>query len=128
MEQKKLAQTYAVESCFLNFDLGPLKIFRMILYNVTVKVELEAAAEWLAWMKQEHIPDLMGTGMFEDARIFRLLEQEEGDGLTYSIQYSCKDLEAYNKYIDEFALEMRERALKKFGGRFVAFRTIMEEA
>ena len=28
----------------------------MIIYNVTIKIDLDVHDEWLAWMKLEHIP------------------------------------------------------------------------
>jgi Domain of unknown function (DUF4286) len=98
----------------------------MIIYNVTLKVENTVADEWAQWMKNVHMPDLMSTGLFLDCRLCRLLEQDEVEGVTYAAQYFCNDISAYNSYIDDHANEMRERAFKAFGGKFVAFRTIME--
>ncbi len=98
----------------------------MIIYNVTLKVDAASADEWVSWMLGEHIPDLLRTGLFVQYRLSRLLEQEEADGVTYSVQYGCRDIEAYNKYIAEYADVMREKALAKFAGRFVAFRSVME--
>ena len=40
----------------------------MILYNVTVKILPEVAEEWEKWMKAEHIPEVMATGLFQWAR------------------------------------------------------------
>lgn len=98
----------------------------MILYNVTIKVECEIADEWTVWMKNEHIPDLMNTGLFTGYRLSRLLEQDEVEGITYSAQYELADIEHYNTYIDTHAQTMREKAFARFGGRFVAFRSVME--
>lgn len=98
----------------------------MIVYNVTIKVENEVADKWVKWMKETHIPDLMGTGMFTDTRLCRLLEQEEEDGATFVAQYYCPSMTEYNKYLNEYADTMREKALKAFAGKFVAFRTVME--
>jgi hypothetical protein len=98
----------------------------MILYNVTIKVECEIADEWTVWMKNEHIPDLMNTGLFTGYRLSRLLEQDEVEGITYSAQYELLDLTNYNTYIDTYAQTMREKAFARFGGRFVAFRSVME--
>ena len=98
----------------------------MIIYNVTVKVETEIADEWAKWMLQEHMPELMTTGLFTGYRLCRLLEQDETDGVTISEQYTCNDLAAYNTYIDVHAQTMREKAFARFGGRFVAFRSVME--
>ena len=98
----------------------------MIIYNVTIKVENEAADAWVNWMKTVHMADLMSTGLFLDCRLCRLLEQDEVEGVTYAAQYFCKSMEEYNTYIDKYAQNMREKGFKLFGGKFVAFRTVME--
>ena len=98
----------------------------MIIYNVTVKVENEIADEWAQWMLQEHMPDLMTTRLFTEYRLCRLLEQDETDGVTFSAQYSCHSMAEYNQYIDVHAQTMRDKAFARFGGRFVAFRSVME--
>ena len=98
----------------------------MIIYNVTVKVTPAIAAEWVQWMKEEHMPELTGTGLFIDARLSRLLEQDESDGITYIAQYFCDSMDDYNDYIKEHAPAMREKGLKKFGDQFIAFRTLMQ--
>lgn len=100
----------------------------MVLYNVTIKVDTSVAEEWLQWMKEEHIPDLMQTGCFKDAKLFRLLEVDEQDGITYAAQYFCADMGNYQSYIDGHADEMRARGLARFPDKFVAFRTLMELA
>lgn len=98
----------------------------MIVYNVTIKVENDIADEWVMWMKEEHVPDLFNTGLFVDYRLCRLLEQDEAEGVTFSAQYVCADIKAYNSYIDTHAMTMRDKAFKRFGGKFVAFRSVME--
>jgi hypothetical protein len=98
----------------------------MIIYNVTVKLDNEIAREWVEWMKKEHIPDLMKTGLFLDYRLSRLLEQDELEGVTYIVQYFCDSLEHYNTYISDYAQKMRDKGFKRFGSRFLAFRTVME--
>ncbi len=41
----------------------------MILYNVTISIDPEVHQEWLAWMKEVHIPDVLKTGMFRENKI-----------------------------------------------------------
>lgn len=98
----------------------------MIIYNVTIKVDNETADDWVKWMKSEHMSDLLTTGLFVDARLCRLLEQDEGEGVTYIAQYFCEGMEQYNTYINHHAEIMRNKGAKLFGGKFVAFRTVME--
>ena len=98
----------------------------MIVYNVTLKVDHEITDAWVSWMKTEHMPELMGTGLFVDCRLCRLLEQDELEGVTYSAQYTMHGIEQYNNYIDNYAERMRDKGFKLFGGKFAAFRTVME--
>lgn len=98
----------------------------MIIYNVTTKVTHTIHQSWLAWIKQEHIPEVMNTGLFHDYRICRLLEQDDSEGPTYTIQYATDTLENYNTYIQEHAPLLRQKAFDTFGDQFVAFRTVMQ--
>ena len=98
----------------------------MIIYNVTIKVESDIAEEWVQWMKQEHMPDLHNTGLVTGFRLCRLLEQDEAEGVTYSAQYTCDNLDDYNTYISKHAQTMRDKGFSRFGGKFIAFRSVME--
>ena len=98
----------------------------MIIYNVTIKVDAPVADEWVQWMKAEHMADLLNTGLFTECKLCKLLEQDESDGITYAAQYFCNSLKEYNDYIDNHAITMREKGNRAFGGKFVAFRTVME--
>jgi len=98
----------------------------MIIYNVTIQVQPGIAGEWLTWMREEHIPGMMDTGLFTDSRLCRLLEQDEADGITFTVQYHCAGMEEYGTYIRDHAPIMREKSFQRFGDRFIAFRTVME--
>jgi hypothetical protein len=98
----------------------------MLIYNVTIQVEKEIAAQWLHWLKHEHIPDLMNTGCFSSYQVVKLLDVDESEALTYAVQYYANNRELLDKYLDEHAAELRKKGSEKWGDRFVAFRTIME--
>ena len=98
----------------------------MLLYNVTVKIDAAILDDWLRWMKNIHIPDVMNTGLFVEYRMCRLLEQDESDGITFAIQYLCRSMHDYETYRDKFAPALQREHFEKFGERFVAFRTLMQ--
>ncbi len=98
----------------------------MIIYNVTIKVEHAIASEWLTWLKQEHIPDIIATGCFTKATILHLIETDDSEGITYAVQYHALAKAMYNQYIEQFADTMRKKGADKWGNRFIAFRTVME--
>ncbi|MCC6186993.1 MAG: DUF4286 family protein [Chitinophagaceae bacterium] len=98
-----------------------------VIYNVTIKVSLEIAADWRYWMLRTHLPMLMQTGCFEDAKLFRLLEQDDSDGPTFCAQYLAKSKADYENYLENHAADMRAETLKLWGDKVVAFRSVMQQ-
>jgi hypothetical protein len=99
---------------------------RAIIYNVTIKVDLQIEEAWLQWLLNEHIPDVMQTNCFTHYKVVRLLEVDETEGPTYAVQYNANSKADYNRYIELYAAEMRKRSFDKWGENFIAFRSVME--
>jgi hypothetical protein len=97
----------------------------MIIYNVTVSIDKDIEIRWLEWMKKTHIPDVMRTGKFLDCKISRVLSNNK-DEYTYAIAYTCKNMNDYNNYQQNFANKLKKEHTKKFPGKFAAFRTLLE--
>lgn len=97
-----------------------------IIYNVTLNVEQDVVADWLQWMKQSHIPDVMRTGMFTSYRILKLIGDEQSGGITYAVQYTCVNMQAYEQYRDVFAPALQAEVRERYKDKFVAFRTLLE--
>lgn len=98
----------------------------MIIYNVTWKVDWSIHDQWVDWMRDYHIPQVLGTGCFVKNTFSRLLEVEEDDGPTYSLQYFANTRADYDRYIQQYAPALREENIRKWGDRFIAFRSLME--
>lgn len=97
----------------------------MLLYNVTIIIETAAANEWLQWMQEVHIPEVMATGKFVSNRLLKVLDSPN-EGVTYCAQYVAENVENYQDYQANYAPELQAKGLAKFENRFVAFRTLME--
>jgi hypothetical protein len=98
----------------------------MIVYNVTVKVENSIEHEWLDWIAA-HATEVVATGCFVEYSFFELLEPKVDDQRTFVIQYFAKTMEDYERYLTDFAPQLKEDGIKKFGEKFVAFRSILEK-
>ena len=99
----------------------------MIIYNVTVKINSTLVNDWLAWMKEVHIPDVMNTGLFVSHKICRILHDDDDGGTTFAIQYTCKNMEDFQRYQKDFAPALQKEHTDRYKGKYVAFRTLMEE-
>jgi hypothetical protein len=97
----------------------------MLLYNVTIIIEDAAANEWLQWMQETHIPEVMATGKFVSNRLLKVIDSPN-EGVTYCIQYVAENIDKYNDYQENFALNLQADLQVKFENKFVAFRTLME--
>jgi len=97
----------------------------MLLYNVTIIIEDSAAEEWLQWMKEVHIPEVMATEKFVSNRLLKVVDSPN-EGVTYCVQYIAEHIAAYNDYQQNFAPALQADLQTKFENRFVAFRTLME--
>ena len=97
-----------------------------IVYNVTVKVQHGIANEWLQWMINEHAPKIIATNCFKKFTALKLLEHDDEEGITYTIQYFSDNRQNYQRYIDEYAERFRKESSDKWGNKFIAFRTVME--
>ena len=98
----------------------------MLLYNVTIKPENNIANAWLQWMKDEHIPDVINTGCFTKATLCKLLEADDSDGPTYTVQYLATTDADYQRYINEYAPVMRKKVIEKWGNNIAIFRSLMQ--
>ncbi len=98
----------------------------MIIYNVTINIDETAQEAWLQWMRTIHIPDMLATGKFSEAKMSRVMVDEEMGGVTYSVQYTAKSKAILQQYYQDDAARLRQDAVDRFGEQFVAFRTELE--
>lgn len=98
----------------------------MVLYNVTVGIDSDVEEEWKNWMIQEHIPEVMETGMFKYFAMYRILTDEQ-QGSSYSIQYHAETMDHVEKYLSDFAPGLVRKLMEKYKNKHVAFRTLLEQ-
>ena len=98
----------------------------MILYNITFNIETDIQEEWLGWMNQYYFPFVLNTSLFSDVNLYRLLNETENDGLTYSVQFFSDSLAKVNSYLENFAPEITDKHNHAFRHKHVSFMTILE--
>lgn len=99
----------------------------MIVYSVTVKIDLDVHNEWIEWMQSKHIPDVLATGKFVDYKMLRILAEDERSGISYNIQYRAKTMSDYFDYQNNEAAALQAEHTEKYKDKFVAFRTLLKE-
>jgi hypothetical protein len=95
------------------------------MYNVTVSVEESIKCDWLNWMIDEHIPEVMACGIFTKAQINRVISNVDSDN-TFAIGYTCSSMKALHQYQIDFANMMQQKHTDRYGKKALSFSTIME--
>lgn len=96
----------------------------MVVYNVTISLDVNVAEDWLNWMRETHVPDVMATGHFRDSKICRVHGEEEG-GVTYAIMYTAISQEDLDTYEENHSPRLQAEHTEKFAGKFASFRTLL---
>jgi hypothetical protein len=99
----------------------------MIIYHVTICLEASIETEWIEWMKQVHIPEVLRTGCFFECRVCKALDVA-GTEPVYVMQYSCPSLEEYHRYREDFAPAIQKEHTDRYAGKFRGSRQLLEEA
>ncbi len=97
----------------------------MFLYNVTIIIEDAVANEWLQYMNEFHIPQVMATGKFVSNRLLKIIDSPN-EGVTYCVQYVIESLADYEDYQQNHAPMLQADLQQNFENKFVAFRSLME--
>ena len=95
----------------------------MIEYNITISLDNDIELEWLEWMKNHHIPKVVDCGIFQKAKIKKIILQKE---VTYAISYICDSIDKINEYQRKYAPSLQNEYIQRYGERTVVFRTLLE--
>lgn len=98
----------------------------MLIYNVTCNVDERVHRQWIDWMTNKHIPEVLETKQFVEAKMTKVLVEEELGGITYSIQYTTPSRAHLNCYFEKYAPELIQEGLALFGDKVLTFRTELE--
>lgn len=101
----------------------------MYIYNVTLKVDPSIEEDWLLWMKDIHIPEVLSCGIFKDHKMLLLTNSpfyDESPGSTFIVQYFFDNMEDYDRYQAEFAPAYQREHIQRYGEKVLAFRTVMK--
>ena len=97
----------------------------MLLFNVTVIVEEASATEWLNWMKDIHIPQLMETESFVSYRLLKIVDSPN-EGVSYCVQFVAENQEKHQNYLDLHEQHFIGDMYAKYPNKLVTFSTLMD--
>ncbi len=81
----------------------------MYIYTVRLVIDHETKDKFIDYLYHEHLPYVVNTGCFLDSSLEIDTTKDE-----VIARYNCKNKELFDKYLMEYAEEMRNDVLQKF--------------
>lgn len=97
-----------------------------IIYNTTYQVLHAAHNDWLRWMQDVQIPEVVGTGCFVKHQLVRLLEADETEGPLYAIQYYAACRQDYDRYMALYDARLKRQGQQLWGNAVFGFSSLMQ--
>jgi len=97
-----------------------------LIYNVTTQVSWQIHEAWLAWLLDEYVPSILGTGCFIKHQVVRLLETDETEGPVYAVQYYAAGKVFYNNYISQYQPAFNKLEQERWGSAIFSFSSLMQ--
>jgi hypothetical protein len=98
----------------------------MIVFNTTYLVSDKVYADWLIWVKEEHIPFMLQFKPFHDPQVAKVLTNEQQDGFSVSVQFCILDMETLNIWNEKYGQAFLNHCTQKFGTEVVFFSTLLQ--
>ena len=95
----------------------------MITYQVKITIQATVETDWLHWMKTQHVPDVIATGL---VRSFQILKPQIEEANTYYFHYQFDHQADFDRYTKEFAPQLRQDVLDKYAKQFEASRQLYD--
>ena len=97
----------------------------MVVYKVIIQIEKKIEKDWLSWMRDVHIPEIMDLNIFYKSRLFNIIKSDEKNISSFCIEYYCYSEEKYNEYKKKYSKKLQNKHTKKFNGKFTGKRLIL---
>ena len=96
-----------------------------MLYVVIIAIDGSRATDWVKWMIDVHIPDVMATGLFVNASMVRDSEGDRNGRVGYRVYYRSATDADLDRYQAEHAKRLQAKHTLRYQGAFSARREVL---
>jgi hypothetical protein len=98
----------------------------MLIYNITFLVADKVSQQWLQWVNDSHIPEMVASGYFTEPRLAKVLSDHGQEGTSYAVQYHIADMQELGVWRRKFGSAMERNCASLFGEDVLLFTTVLE--
>ena len=87
----------------------------MIVYNTTFHIEKDSINECLTYLKKQYIPKAAASGFLLKPCLRRIIQAEQEEGESYSIQFHVKNMDTLNYWLQNEGNQLHKDLVNRFG-------------
>lgn len=95
-------------------------------YNITTLVPEEIEEEWVKWIVEIHLKEILDTGLILQHYLYKLRDKNVQEGVTYTLQIFFKHLQDYEKFKTLYEQKLLEKRKENWGNACLSFISSME--
>jgi hypothetical protein len=99
----------------------------MLIHNITYNIDTNLETDFLNWMREVHIPNVMLTGFPKSFKVMRLLTEIDNGGSTFSVQYNFDSIEGFEVFENEYFDDLNAAVNERYQGKYVFFASLLDE-
>jgi hypothetical protein len=97
----------------------------MIVYNETIIVEEASYENWISYIRQVHIPEVMATGYFDSYKVLNVIDSPN-EGVTTCVQYNTDSEERFAQFYNQHLQGLHKAHHELYENKYVLYSSLME--
>lgn len=98
----------------------------MLIFNTTFLVSDRIHGIWLKWVREQHIPFMLESGMLTAPQVAKVISAEDQEGTSYSVQFCVADMQTLENWHIKYSKIFEQLFAAKFGSEGMFFASVLE--
>ncbi len=98
----------------------------MLIYNTTYQVDINDARNFVIWLHEVYIPQVIADGRLANPRLTRILSHKEQESECFSLQWEVDDSATLHRWHVAQGTGLNDEMMRTFKDKVVGFPTLME--
>ena len=99
----------------------------MLIYNTTFHADDDCVAGLKKYLCSQYVPIAVSGGYLKNPKVCKVLKFDDEKGESICVQFSVKDLDALNKWLEREGHALLQIVVQQFGKGVTGFSTLLEE-
>lgn len=97
----------------------------MLVYNTTFQVDTDVESNFIIWIKEVYIHEVLKAGMLSSPRLCKILSHLD-EGSSFSLQWEVENSTILHRWHMEHGAKLNDQIQQLFKDKVIGFPTLME--